>query len=66
MAKVQDIQAAIESLPEAEYAHLRRWFSERDWVKWDRQIEVDAASGKLDSLVNEAIEEKRKGKLKAL
>jgi hypothetical protein len=66
MAKVHDIQAAIESLPEEEYARLRHWFSERDGVKWDRQIEADSASGKLDFLVNEALDEKKKGKLKAL
>lgn len=64
MSKVEEIQAAIESLPEEEYARLRNWFSERDWGKWDRQIEADSASGKLDFLVREALEEKAKGKLK--
>lgn len=64
MSKVEEIQAAIESLPEEEYARLRNWFSERDWKKWDRQIEADSASGKLDFLVREALEEKAKGKLK--
>jgi hypothetical protein len=66
MSKVKDIQAAIESLSEDEYSRLRQWFSERDWKKWDNQIETDAESGKLDFLVNEALEEKAKGKLKGL
>lgn len=26
MVRVQEIQAAIEALPEAEYARLREWF----------------------------------------
>ena len=37
--KVNGIKAAIEALPEEEYVRLRRWFSERDWEKWDRPIE---------------------------
>ncbi len=64
MEKVEDIQAAIESLPEDEYVRLRNWFSEKDWEKWDRQIEVDSESGKLDFLVKEAVEEKAEGKLR--
>ena len=64
MERVEDIQAAIESLPEDEYVRLRNWFSEKDWEKWDRQIEVDSESGKLDFLVKEAVEEKAEGKLR--
>ncbi len=64
MEKVEDIQAAIESLPEDEYVRLRSLFSEKDWEKWDRQIEVDSESGKLDFLVKEAVEEKAEGKLR--
>ena len=64
MSKVEDIQTEIESLSEDEYSRLRNWFSEKDWEKWDRQIEVDSESGKLDFLVKEAREEKSKGKLR--
>ena len=66
MATVDDIKTAIESLPEEEFSELREWFSEKDWEKWDRQIEKDSESGKLDFLVEEALEEKRAGKLKDL
>lgn len=62
-AKVNEIKAAIEALPENEYVQLRRWFSGRDWEKWDRQIELDSESGKLDFLVREALDEKGKGSL---
>ena len=50
MSKVDEIQSAIESLTEDEYSRFRKWFSEKDWEKWDRQLEEDAASGKLDFL----------------
>ncbi len=66
MSKVKEIQAAIESLSGEDYARLRKWFSERDWEKWDRQIEADSKAGKLDFLVKEARYEKAKGKLKEL
>lgn len=66
MPKVDEIKEAIEALPEEEYVQLRQWFSEKDWEKWDRQIETDSKSGKLDFLIREALDEKAKGKLKEL
>lgn len=64
MSKVEEIEAAIESLSEEEYVCLRKWFSEKDWEKWDRQIEADSEAGKLDFLMREALDEKAKGNLK--
>jgi len=66
MSKVERIKTEIESLPDKEYSKLRQWFSERDWEKWDRQIEEDSGSGKLDFLIKEALDEKSKGTLKEL
>ena len=57
MSKVERIKIEIESLPDKEYSKLRQWFSERDWEKWDRQIEEDSGSGKLDFLIKEALDE---------
>ncbi len=66
MSKLEKIQAAIKSLSEEEYSRLRQWFLERDWEQWDKEIEVDSQSGKLDFLIKEAMEEKSKGRLKEL
>ena len=66
MLKVEEIQTEIESLSGEEYTRLRIWFSERDWEKWDKQIEMDSKSGKLDFLIKEALDEKAKGQLKEL
>ena len=66
MLNVNEIKKAIESLPEKDFIQLRQWFSEKDWTKWDRQIEADVAAGKLDFLVKEALDEKRGRKLKDL
>ena len=38
MAKLEELELAIASLSEEEYREFRRWFLERDWEKWDRQI----------------------------
>jgi hypothetical protein len=49
MPKVEEILSSIESLPKEEFGRLRDWFYERDWERWDRQIEEDSESGKLKS-----------------
>lgn len=53
MSNITKIQQAILSLPEADYLRLRHWLNELDWEKWDRQIEADSESGKLDFLIDE-------------
>jgi len=66
MSRVEAIQSAIVSLSPEEYAYLRQWFAERDWEQWDKQIEEDTASGKLDFLITEAMAEKAQGQLRDL
>ena len=66
MTRVEAIQSAIVSLPPEEYAYLRQWFAARDWEQWDKQIEADTASGKLDFLITEAMAEKARGQLRNL
>ncbi len=60
MSKVTEIKEAIEALPEKDYIQLRQWFSEKDWGKWDKQIEAYSEGGKLDFLIKEALAEKAK------
>lgn len=55
MGNVKSIENAVESLPPMEFAEFRRWFAEFDSSAWDRQIEQDSASGKLDQLAAEAL-----------
>jgi hypothetical protein len=66
MTQVELIQAEIESLSLEEYSRLRRWFAEKDWERWDKQIEKDSASGKLDFLIEEALSAKENGELREL
>ena len=55
MENVKSIESAVESLPPSELAEFRRWFAEFDGASWDRQVEQDAASGRLDALAAEAL-----------
>ena len=66
MSRIAEIQQAILALPEADYLELRQWLSELDWEKWDEQIDVDSSHGKLDFLIAEASEAKKRGTLKEL
>ena len=60
---VKSIEKAVEALAPEELAQFRRWFAEFDAVAWDRQLERDAASGKLDQLAAEALEDHAAGEL---
>jgi hypothetical protein len=66
MTRIEEIENAVVSLPVEEYRQFREWFLERDWTQWDKQIEADSESGKLDFLVKEAMEEKNRGDLREL
>ena len=60
MSKIDELKAEIERLPSQEFAELFRWLSEKDWERWDKEIEADSQAGRLDFLVREAREEKAK------
>ncbi len=66
MSKIDELKMEIEKLPREEFTELVRWLSEKDWERWDKEIESDSEAGKLGFLVREALEEKAKGTLKDL
>jgi len=66
MTKLDKLEMAVASLPEEEYRQFRRWFLDRDWDKWDTEIEEDSQAGKLDFLVEEALEARNRGRLEDL
>jgi hypothetical protein len=66
VSKIDQLKAEIEKLPSEEFTEIFRWLSEKDWERWDKEIEADSQSGRLDFLVREAREEKNKGNLKDL
>ncbi|MEW6084585.1 MAG: hypothetical protein AB1607_08320 [Chloroflexota bacterium] len=63
---IQEIEQAITELDPDELARLREWFDEYFAQIWDKQIEQDAASGRLDKLIAEVDEEYNAGQSKPL
>ncbi len=63
---IEEIQQAIIDLPGEEYSKLRKWLADRDWEAWDKEIEADSESGKLDFLLAEAEEDEDLGTLQDL
>ena len=54
MGKMNDLERQVEALSPAELTAFRQWFAEFDARSWDRQLEADVNSGKLDALAKTA------------
>jgi hypothetical protein len=64
MSRVEEIEAAINELQPEEYRRILEWFRAREQERWDEQMRVDAQSGKLDFLYDEAKKEAAHGLLR--
>lgn len=62
MSTVEQIEAAIAKLPREDFFRLHEWVRDRFDDEWDKQIEEDALSGRLDPLAQAAIAEHRAGR----
>jgi hypothetical protein len=62
MSRVERIENEVESLSPEELKAFRDWFAEFDAEAWDRQIEDDAKSGKLQSLAERALRDHEAGR----
>ena len=61
MSRIEEIEAAIDNLPSAEYLQIVAWFRAREQRRWDRQLDSDSQAGKLDLLFDEADRELASG-----
>lgn len=62
MTKVEKIELQIEKLSAPEFAEIREWILERDWARWDAQIERDVSAGKLEDLIGESHQDYQSGR----
>ena len=62
MSTVKDLENAVTQLEPDQYVVFRKWFEEYESDLWDKQIEADARSGKLDEFAQEAVAEFEAGK----
>ena len=63
---VEEIESAIARLPPSELARLAEWFEEFQARVWDRRIEQDVQTGRLDGLIEEAEREFESGRCEPL
>ena len=62
MGKIEVIENEVSQLSSSELSAFREWFFEFDAEAWDKQIERDSQSGKLDSLAANALKDFQSGK----
>ena len=62
MNTISEIERAVQDLSPEDLTAFRDWFIGFDAAAWDKQLEEDAMSGRLDSLANEAIRDLREGR----
>jgi hypothetical protein len=66
MSTVEEIESAIQKLPEKDVWRLDQWLAEHKARLWDKQIEEDANAGRLDKLWQEAKRDMDEGKTRPL
>lgn len=66
MSQVEVLEQHVKQLSPSELAAFRSWFIEFDAAEWDRQIEMDSESGKLDRIAQDAMAEHAAGKTRSL
>ena len=66
MGKIEIIEQEVEKLSPPELAAFRHWFVKFDAEAWDRQIEEDSKSGKLDALAEDSLKAFKSGRCTGL
>ena len=64
MDRLEQIEAAVDSLAPEEYQRFVEWFRAREQARWDEQLDRDSAAGKLDFLFEEAERDSAEGALR--
>jgi hypothetical protein len=63
---VEEVEKAVAQLPPDQLRKFRAWYKKFDSEVWDKQIEKDVSSGRLDALAEAAIADHKAGKSKKL
>jgi hypothetical protein len=66
-SKIQEIERAIGSLTQDELEELRLWLDEYAGPRpLDRRIQADLATGRLDDVVQQALDDEKQGRVRPL
>ena len=66
MRKVEELENEIQQLNPDELAAFRDWFRRYDSDEWDKEIERDVSSGRLDKLAEEAVAAHKAGRTREI
>jgi hypothetical protein len=66
MSDLEELEIKIKNLPTEELSKFRAWFIEFDHLLWDKQIDADSKTGKLNGLVAEARADYQAGKAREI
>ena len=66
MSNLEELEHRIQNLPVNELVKFREWFIEFDHLLWDKQIDADSKTGKLNGLVAEARADYQAGKAREI
>lgn len=64
--EIEFLENRIAKFDNDSFSMLRDWFIEFDQARWDKKLEADSNSGKLDFLINAALAEHQAGKTRDL
>ncbi len=59
---VEDLESQVSSLSPAELSRFSQWFEEFMADQWDRQIEQDMLSGRLDAALKRTDDHRNAGR----
>jgi hypothetical protein len=59
---IEELQSAVTQLPTADLDRFARWFEEFLADEWDRRIEADIQTGRLDEAARRADEDFEAGR----
>ena len=62
MITVEEIRSAVAHLSREELARFCGWFDQFEAETWDKQIEEDVQTGKLDKLADQAVKQFEEGR----
>ena len=66
MTILEYVETQVQQLSSSDFVKFREWFKEYAWRQWDRQIEQDSKSGKLNALTEKAQADHAAGRTKPL
>jgi len=61
MKTIEEIKSAVKHLPQPEFTRFRKWFDEYEAKQWDKQLENDINSGKLNKIARNVLNDFHSG-----